>query len=125
MVPDEGNLDPPSSQFHHDGYLHFITTTKMGEKLDNTLKKNQRVFDLYSITGTRIHSLIYQAFNEYQLSKILVIFFSDSQEKKLYFQHPQNTGFHKDQFLQNQDGFWCLVCFSVHCADDLISCRLE
>lgn len=44
MVPDEGNLDPPSSQLHHDGYLHFISTTKMGEKLDNALEKRTKEY---------------------------------------------------------------------------------
>lgn len=38
-MPDEGNLDPPSSQLYHEGYLNFISTTKMGEKLENTKKK--------------------------------------------------------------------------------------
>lgn len=44
MVPDEGNLDPPSSQLHHDGYLHFISTTKMGEKLDSALEKRTKEY---------------------------------------------------------------------------------
>lgn len=41
MMPDEGNLDPPSSQLYHEGYLNFIRTTKMGEKLENTKKKKK------------------------------------------------------------------------------------
>lgn len=39
MMPDEGNLDLPSSQLYHEGYLNFISTTKMGENLDNMKKK--------------------------------------------------------------------------------------
>lgn len=43
MMPDEGNLDPPSSQLYHEGYLNFISTTKMGEKLENTKKKKKKM----------------------------------------------------------------------------------
>lgn len=39
MMPDEGNLDPPSSQLYHEGYLNFINTTKMCEELENTKKR--------------------------------------------------------------------------------------
>lgn len=41
MMPDEGNLDLPSSQLYHEGYLNFISTTKMGENLDNMKKKGE------------------------------------------------------------------------------------
>lgn len=58
-MPDEGNLDPPSSQLYHEGYLNFISTTKMGEKLDNTKKKKKkrwdRKFDLSHFIAARIH----------------------------------------------------------------------
>lgn len=60
MMPDEGNLDLPSSQLYHEGYLNFISTTKMGENLDNMKKKKgrerwERKFDLSHFTATRIH----------------------------------------------------------------------
>lgn len=57
MMPDEGNLDPPSSQLYHEGYLNFISTTKMGEKLENTKRKKgwERKFDLSHFIAERIH----------------------------------------------------------------------
>lgn len=57
MMPDEGNLDPPSSQLYHEGYLNFISTTKMCEKLENTKKKGglERKFDLSHFIAVRIH----------------------------------------------------------------------
>lgn len=56
MMPDEGNLDPPSSQLYHEGYLNFISTTKMGEKLENTKKKRMgEKFDLSHFIAAKIH----------------------------------------------------------------------
>lgn len=57
MMPDEGNLDPPSSQLYHEGYLNFISTTKMGEKLENTKRKKrwERKFDLSHFILEIIH----------------------------------------------------------------------
>lgn len=53
-MPDEGNLDPPSLQLYHEGYLNFISTTKMGEKLDNK-KKKKRKSDLSHFIAVTIH----------------------------------------------------------------------
>ena len=56
-MPDEGNLDPPSSQLYHEGYLNFISTTKMGENLENTKKKRDRrkKFDFSHFIAARIY----------------------------------------------------------------------
>lgn len=53
-MPDEGNSDPSSLQLYHEGYLNFISTTKMGEQLIQK-KKKERKFDLSHFIAVRIH----------------------------------------------------------------------
>lgn len=70
-MPDEGNLDPPSLQLYHEGYLNFISTTKMGEKLDNKKKKKENLTFLISLQLQYI-----------DLTEILVIFLSTPNSEK-------------------------------------------
>lgn len=79
-MPDEGNLDPPSSQLYHEGYLNFISTTKMGEKLENTKKKKKK-------DGTENLTFLISLQLEYiDLTKVLVIFLSTPiSEKNAFF----------------------------------------
>lgn len=73
-MPDEGNLDPPSSQLYHEGYLNFISTTKMCEKLENTKKKADWRENL-----TFPISLQWEYMD---LTKVLVIFLSTPASEK-------------------------------------------
>lgn len=81
-MPDEGNLDLPSSQLYHEGYLNFISTTKMGEKLE-IWKKKKRGRDVRE----NLTFLISLQLEYIDLTKVLVIFLSTpiSERKKKGF----------------------------------------
>lgn len=78
MMPDEGNLDPPSSQLYHERYLNFISTTKMGEKLENTKKKMRE--NLTFLSSLQVEYI--------DLAKLLVIFLSALISKRNAFFPP-------------------------------------
>lgn len=103
-MPDEGNFDPPSSQLYREGYLNFISTTKMGEKLENTRKKKR--------DGRKNLTFFISLQLKYiDLTKVLVIFPSTLFSEKMLF------------FISSSGTLVCKRSASCQCLEPTCPCH--